>query len=196
MMLRLKVSDFDKTFNAVRGRLSQNSGNILVYIVMIMVIFAVLGVAMVSLFSTSTGSSATANDARRATYLSEAGIRYAASELRAADFSRTTITTLNNTVYSVSAAGRFDLNVFSPWFESASPYDTGTQLVNVDVPEGEVPTGYLASLPAGNPDLLLVNYNSFQPVKPGCAVPDNRLHRWDSNLISNTTLRRHRRPCQ
>ena len=57
MMLRLKVSRFRlKQFNAVRGRLSQNSGNILVYIVMIMVIFAVLGVAMVSLFSTSAGS--------------------------------------------------------------------------------------------------------------------------------------------
>ena len=89
MTLRFKVSDFRKTFNAVRGRLSQKGGNVLVYIVMLMVIFAVLGVAMVSLFSTSIGSSATANDSRRATYLSEAGIRYAASELRAADFSKT-----------------------------------------------------------------------------------------------------------
>ena len=171
MTLRFKVSDFRKTFNAVRGRLSQKGGNVLVYIVMLMVIFAVLGVAMVSLFSTSIGSSATVNDSRRATYLSEAGIRYAASELRAADFSKTAITTLNNTVYSVGAAGRFDLNVFSPWFESASIYDTGTQSVNVDVPEGEVPAGYLASLPAGNPDLLLVNYNYFNLSNPDAQSP-------------------------
>jgi outer membrane protein assembly factor BamB len=171
MTLRFKVSDFRKTFNAVRGRLSQKGGNVLVYIVMLMVIFAVLGVAMVSLFSTSIGSSATVNDSRRATYLSDAGIRYAASELRAADFSPTSLTTLNNTVYTVSGAGRFDLNVFSPWFESASIYDTGTQSVNVDVPEGEVPAGYLASLPAGDPDLLLVNYNYFNLSNPDAQSP-------------------------
>jgi outer membrane protein assembly factor BamB len=171
MTLRFKVSDFRKTFNAVRGRLSQKRGNVLVYIVMLMVIFAVLGVAMVSLFSTSIGSSATVNDSRRASYLSEAGIRYTASELRAADFSKTAITTLNNTVYSVGEASRFDLNVFSPWFESASSYPIGTQSVNVDVPEGEVPAGYLASLPVGDPDLLLVNYNYFNLSNPDAQSP-------------------------
>ena len=171
MTLRFKVSDFRKTFNAVRGRLSQKGGNVLVYIVMLMVIFAVLGVAMVSLFSTSISSSATANDTRRATFLSESGIRYAASELRAADFSKTTITTLNQKVYNVSGAGSFDLNIFSSWFEPASSYDTGTQSVNVDVPEGEVPAGYLASLPAGDPDLLLVNYNYFNLSSPDAQSP-------------------------
>ena len=47
----------------------------------------------------------------------------------------------------------------------------GTQLVNLDVPEGEVPTGYLASLPAGNPDLLLVNYNHFNLSSPDAQSP-------------------------
>jgi Tfp pilus assembly protein PilX len=106
-----------KAAQAVRSRLSQKSGNVLVYIVVLMVIFAFLGVAMVSLFSTSISSSATANDTRRATFLSESGIRYAASELRATDFSKTTITTLNQKVYNVSGAGSFDLNIFSSWFE-------------------------------------------------------------------------------
>jgi len=55
------------------------------------------GVTMVSLFSTSITSSATQNDTRRATYLSEAGTRYAMSELLTGDFSDTTINNLNGT---------------------------------------------------------------------------------------------------
>ena len=65
-----------------QGRLSGDRGNILIYVLMTMVIFAVIGVTMVSLFSTSISSSATANETRRAFYLSESGIRYAMSELR------------------------------------------------------------------------------------------------------------------
>ena len=86
MMLRLQRDNFQKIFRAVYSRLSQKSGNILVYIVMIMVIFALLGAVMVSLFSTSISSSATANESRRAFYLSESGIRYGLSELRQGRF--------------------------------------------------------------------------------------------------------------
>ena len=68
MALRFRGTHIMKAAQAVRSRLSQKSGNILVYIVMLMVIFALLGVAMVSLFSTSISSSATANDTRRATF--------------------------------------------------------------------------------------------------------------------------------
>jgi hypothetical protein len=139
MVIRFRGTHITKAAQAVRGRLSQKSGNVLVYIVMLMVILAVLGVAMVSLFSTSIGSSATRNDTRRATYLSEAGIRYAASELRAAHFSKTDITTLNNTVYTVSAAGRFDLNIFSPWFEPLAEINipaSGNDSKVVEFPEG------------------------------------------------------------
>lgn len=162
MALRFRGTHIIKTAQAVRSRLSQKSGNILVYIVMIMVIFAVLGVAMVSLFSTSISSSATANDTRRATYLSEAGIRYAASELRAAAFSKTTITALNNTVYTVSGAGRFDLNVFSPWFEPLALIDIGAggnDTRVVELPEGELPPDFISAIPTSAPLLTIVNYD-------------------------------------
>ena len=56
---------------SVRACLSGEKGNILVYVVIVMVIFGLLGALMVSLFSTSIGSSATANESRRAFYLAE-----------------------------------------------------------------------------------------------------------------------------
>ena len=46
---------------------SNSNGNILVYIVVVILIFGVLGVSLVSLFSTATQSGATPNDARRRT---------------------------------------------------------------------------------------------------------------------------------
>ena len=105
------------SFKFFKPRFLSSQGNILVYIVMTMVIFGVLGVTMVSLFSTSITSSATQNDTRRATYLSEAGTRYAMSELLTGDFSDTTINNLNGTEYTVNSAGKFWINIFSPWFE-------------------------------------------------------------------------------
>ena len=158
-------------FNSLKGRLLSSRGNILVYIVLTMVIFGILGVTMVSLFSSSITASATQNDTRRATYLSEAGVRYAMSEMRANDFSKVTITQLNNTLYTIDSAGQFNLNIFSPWFEAASSYDTGAQQLTVDVPEGELPEGYLASLPAGDSDFLLVNRNAFNSLHSDAQSP-------------------------
>ena len=144
-----------------KPRLLSSQGNILAYIVMTMVIFGVLGVTMVSMFSTSISSSATQNDTRRATYLSEAGTRYAMSELLAGDFSKTTITNLNTTVYNINPAGRFDLNIFSPWFEPESnidlPQNFSDQSILFDVTEGYIPNGFVERIPTTAPFLTLVN---------------------------------------
>jgi outer membrane protein assembly factor BamB len=152
------------------SRLRFSQGNIMVFIAMLLVIFGVLGVTMVSLFSTSVTSSATQNDTRRAIYLSEAGVRYAMSELRANDFSESSIVTLNDTNYTLSPPGQFKLNIFSNWVDPTSRYYTGTQPV-VDVPEGELPNGYLESLPIGDPDFLLVNFNAFDWSDPDAQSP-------------------------
>ncbi|MGD9054841.1 MAG: hypothetical protein PVF38_01805, partial [Desulfobacterales bacterium] len=61
-------------------RRSGTAGNVLIYVVVLMLIFGTLGVAMVSLFSSSMASTSTSNDTRRARYLSEAGVRYAIGE--------------------------------------------------------------------------------------------------------------------
>jgi outer membrane protein assembly factor BamB len=176
MALRFRGTHIMKAAQAVRGRVSQKSGNILVYIVMIMVIFGLLGALMVSLFSTSISSSATRNDTRRAAYLSEAGIRYAMSELRAADFSKTAITNLNknfkNDDYKMSPTETFGLNIFSPWFEPTSAIDigaggNGTEVVQL--PEGQLPSGFTSAIPTVSPLLTIVNsdyIDLLNPTKP------------------------------
>jgi outer membrane protein assembly factor BamB len=148
----------------IKLRVSSSQGNILVYIVMTMVIFGALAVTMVSLFSTSISSSAVQNDSRRATYLSEAGTRYARSELLSGDYSKTTIDRLNdNTEYTVNSAGRFKINIFGPWFEPESNIDFGSTFSderrNFDIQEGSVPKGYVDQLPTSASGLELVNYD-------------------------------------
>jgi hypothetical protein len=144
--------------------LAGTKGNILAYIVMIMVIFAFLGVTMVSLFSTSIGSSATANEDRRAFYLAESGLRYGVSEVRAGNFSETLIENLNSTTYLMPPSGRFRVNVFGPWFESPSEQDlSGAGSINLRTDEGEIPTGFLSKIPSTSPYLRLVNYDYINP---------------------------------
>ena len=136
---------------------SRESGNILVYVVMVIFIFAVLGATMVSLFSTSTGSTATANDRRRAIYLSESGIRYAASELRNNGFSTTEINKLNNTIYKSSPSGEFDITVFGAWFISSTAQYVSNGAISVEVEKGKIPSGFFEkNLPEVIPDLFIV----------------------------------------
>lgn len=147
-----------------KERLLSSQGNILVYIVLTMVIFGVLGVTMVSLFSTSISSTATQNDTRRATYLSEAGTRYAMSEMLSGDFSKTAIDDLNdNTEYTLDPTSKFKINVFSPWFEPDSNIDIGSnfsdQTRTFDIQEGNLPNGFINRLPTSASGLALVNYN-------------------------------------
>jgi outer membrane protein assembly factor BamB len=181
-----------------KERLLSSQGNILVYIVLTMVIFGVLGVTMVSLFSTSISSSATQNDTRRATYLSEAGTRYAMSEMLSGDFSKTAIDDLNdNTEYTLDPTSKFWINVFSPWFElNAALYDFGTDgsSIPLKVPEGRIPSGYLSTIPGGgtipgsDPDFFLVNYDYFPTTTPP-TPPDTAISLVDAaSSGSDTTL--------
>jgi hypothetical protein len=187
-----------KLSKSLKQPLLSSHGNILVYIVLTMVIFGVLGVTMVSLFSTSISSSATQNDTRRATYLSEAGTRYAMSEMLSGDFSKTAIDDLNdNTEYTLSSTEKFWINVFSPWFElNAASYDfvnDGASIL-LKVPEGRIPSGYLSTIPGGgtipgsDPDFFLVNYDYF-PVTTPPTPPDTAISLVDAaSSGSDTTL--------
>ena len=153
-------------------------GSILVYIIMVMVIFAVLGTAMVSLFSTSISSSATANESRRALYLYESGMRYGMSELLANDFSKTAISRLNTTNYKLGAEGSFSLNIFSPCFEAkASNEWTTGQTLPLDFAEGKAPSDF--SVPTSSPYLSLVNFDYF-----GTTIPPSAIASIDTPIVS------------
>ena len=57
-------------------------GSILVFLIILMATFTVLGVGIVSMFGTSVPRSSFSNNARRAGYLAESGLRYTISEVR------------------------------------------------------------------------------------------------------------------
>ena len=127
-------------FRPLERTLCSLKGSILVYLVVVILIFGVLGVTIVSLFTTATSSSATPNFARRAFYLKDSGMRYALSELRNSNFNTGVINTLNSTTYSADPLGTFRLNIFGPWFESSAQYSfSGGGTLTVTVPEGDLP---------------------------------------------------------
>jgi len=146
------------------------AGNVLIYVVVVMLIFGVLGVIMASLFTSSTASTVTRNDTRRAIYMAESGMRYAFSELRKADFDEDfIINTLNTTDYKITNAGNFTINVFSPWFDSKNDIN-GVAQIPLLIRLGEIPQGF-----AVPPGVFLVNYEYVgnSPVATGVASINN-----------------------
>jgi outer membrane protein assembly factor BamB len=142
------------------------TGNVLIYVVVLMLIFGVLGVVMVSLFTSTTASTVTRNDSRRARYLSEAGVRYAASEMRKADFEEDIIIDpLNTITYTVSGAGSFDLNIFSPWFYSDADVDAPS-IINVSPRLGEIPVDFTTDPANPLSAVWLVNYEYITGTGP------------------------------
>jgi outer membrane protein assembly factor BamB len=159
MNSRCKTSQLTAALGSFLIHSPRESGNILVYVVVVMVIFALLGAVMVSLFSTSISSSATPNDTRRAFYNYESGVRYAASELinNAPDFSSTTINRLNSTTYKIDPAGSFKLKVCGLNFQSLSKLNPGTDL-NLKLVKGLLPSGF--TIPKTAPYISVVNYQA------------------------------------
>lgn len=133
----------DRTFLWLQNQQhSGAAGNVLIYVVVLMLIFGALGVVMVSMFTSSTASTVTRNDTRRALYMAESGMRYAFSELRNNDFDQDVIDTLNTTTYTLNSPGSFTINVFGPWFESPSIQNINNGLLTLNVPEGKLPDDY------------------------------------------------------
>jgi len=141
----------------VRRWLSGQSGNVIAYIAMLLIIFGVIGAIMATLLTSSVTSTATPNHSRRALYMTEAGMRYGLSQLRNNEFAPSVIDDLNNTTYTLSAEETFTLNIFGPWFDSASDqsFSAGGNLT-LNVPEGERPQDFKINFPA---DIWVVNYD-------------------------------------
>jgi hypothetical protein len=141
--------------------LSRTKGSVLVYLIVVILIFGVLGVTMVSLFTSAATSSATPNDARRAYFVAESGVRYALSRIRNANFHQDFIEDLNQTTaYTLDDGSSFTINVFSPWFISTTGQNTSTHNpFALAVPnEGKIPEGF--SIPDTN--VFLVDWQNFR----------------------------------
>ena len=102
------------THASLRGR---QGGSVLITLIVSMTVFAVLGAAMYSLFSTSRVGVSAPNNARRAYYLAESGLRYTASEARNRNPSDVigTLLSLNSSTVQVAGSGKFTLTV-NPYF--------------------------------------------------------------------------------
>jgi outer membrane protein assembly factor BamB len=122
------------------GQLTGQKGNAIAYILMVLIIFGVIGVVMTSLLTSSVVSTTTPNHSRRALYMTEAGMRYGLSQLRNEEFATGVIDDLNNLTYTVSPEETFTLNVFGPWFDSASDqtFIAGGNMT-LNVPVGKLP---------------------------------------------------------
>ncbi|MCF8052830.1 MAG: hypothetical protein K9L59_16435 [Desulfobacterales bacterium] len=120
--------------------ISQNNGSVLIYIIVVMMVFGLLGAAMVAMFSSATMmSTGTPNSARQARYLAESGVRYAVSDLRNKKDNWEVIDYLNDTEFKLSNSKKFDLNVLGKWFRSIADYDqTSGGTIQLTLPEGKL----------------------------------------------------------
>ncbi|HBO83882.1 MAG TPA: hypothetical protein DD641_02655, partial [Deltaproteobacteria bacterium] len=106
-----------------------NKGTILVGLIVTITILATLGAAMLSLFSTSTFSQLSGNNAQKAYYLAESGYRYAASKFlntsgEAAKSSA--LESMHNQTFSLGTDGSFQLKVYPYWYQTVSDNAVGT----------------------------------------------------------------------
>ncbi len=142
-------------------------GTLLVYMVVVILIFGVLGVSLVSLFQTSTESSATPNDAKRARYIAESGIRYALSEIRNSDNVANAAESLNTTAdFKLGKEGRFTASAFSTAFKSAQNktiFSSGD--LTLDVPySGKFPEDF--NIDQAVNDFYIVDWREFKGTTP------------------------------
>jgi outer membrane protein assembly factor BamB/type II secretory pathway pseudopilin PulG len=147
MIIQKNPNTISAELQTIGRTVASLNGNVMVYLIVVILIFGVLGVTIVSLFTTATSSSATPNNARRAAYVTESAMRYALSELRNSGFDTGVVDSLNTTTYTVNPAGSFTLNIFSPWFVAAENYEFGGGggTLTLNVPVGKLTPGWMAN---------------------------------------------------
>ncbi len=160
------VSIVKKIIRPLQAGLS-SKGNVFVYLVLVLLIFGVLGVTILSIFSLASQSASKPNYHRRLNYFRESAIRYTLSEMKNSDFDPDVIAAINTLSetddegYEIGQFGRFRINVFSPWFDADESKDLvsgGT--IDIRLPEGKLEDDWVARDPN---DLWLINYDYFDP---------------------------------
>jgi len=157
-------------FQATNHPSGSMQGNVLVYLIVLILIFGVLGVTIISLFTTATSSSATPNNARRAYYIAESGVRFATSRIKAARFQQGYISEINTTAqYTLANGDSFAIDIFSPWFISTTAQNAATDNpFTLEVPnDGKIPGDF--SIPDSN--VFLVNWDTFSGSPPSNPPP-------------------------
>ncbi len=187
-MIMLSHQRPDRTFQRLHNRRQAGAaGNVLIYVVVLMLIFGALGVAMISLFASSTASTVTRNDTRRARYLSESGVRYAISEMRAADFEEDLIIDpLNTLTYTVSGSGTFELNILSPWFDAPTDIDNrNPNVISLSPHLGQLPADFTADPVNG---VWVVNFDYITGEGPDMPTMRDEVTSYSTDLSGNLNV--------
>jgi prepilin-type N-terminal cleavage/methylation domain-containing protein len=121
----LSVLIFRRVRNAKMSsfRPAGQKGSALLGLVATIVVFAILGAALLSMTSSSTFSQIIANSSTRAYYLAEGGMRYAASQFRNASTESAKdamLLSLHNDDFALSSDGTFHLEIYPYYFKTTS----------------------------------------------------------------------------
>lgn len=136
----------------------RRKGSVLVFLIVLIVVFTVLGAGMVSMFGTSVLSVFASNNVRRAGYLAESGLRYAISEVRnaAASARETALTAIddgsvNGKWFNVfPALSRYQVRAYPYWSRTAAGTGVATNSIAATVPNSGFPPAFaIPTAPGG-----------------------------------------------
>jgi prepilin-type N-terminal cleavage/methylation domain-containing protein len=129
LLLRLGYTFFTKGFRGRFIKPKSMTGSILIGLIVTMVIMAVLGASMVSIFGSSNLGNVASMFQPRANYLAESGFAYAVKEyLR--DDSETNIIANHNRTFTLANGDSFKTFIYPYWFKSR--VKTGGAILVVD----------------------------------------------------------------
>jgi hypothetical protein len=164
-----RLSGYSIVMTAGRRR----QGSIMIYMLVLMVIFAALGVGMVSMFGSSIMSAFSPNSLRRANYMAESGLRYTISEVRNAPTLTAKETALTNIDdgsvdgkwFSVfPGVARYRVRIYPYWSKTAAGTGVATSSISATVPNSGFPPDYtipgvggVARLQVGPNNLVGIN---------------------------------------
>ncbi len=135
-----------------RSLIAGQTGNILIGLIVTIVIFAALGTAMLSLFTTSTFSQIGGNSSMRAYYLAESGYRYAAVEYRNSGSESAKddkLESLHGRTFTLANDdGCFEIEIYPYHYKTTTDHPVGSTTLNTEVkggfpPELSLSSGYL-----------------------------------------------------
>lgn len=152
-----------------RRPVGNRSGFVLVGLVLTMIILAILGAAILPMFSSATLNEVSANLDHKAYYMAESGFRYVASRYlhdATGEARDDTLTALNGKTFNLNGqSGAFSLNIESFYYKttsgtSATPFGTvPTEIVTATAGSGT--TGKLAVYNSGALNYNLTAYTGY-----------------------------------
>jgi hypothetical protein len=147
---------FDRSPLLVAGR--SRKGSIMVFLIVMIVVFTVLGAGMVSMFGTSVTSIFASNNIRRAGYLAESGLRYSISQVRNAAASAREAAlnaiddgSVNGRWFTVFPnLSRYRVRVYPYWSRTAAGTGAAVNPITTTVPNSGLPPGFaIPTAPGG-----------------------------------------------